>query len=185
LGLFFQSPSYKIIQNGSSRNWSDGTYAKNCNEYLNPPASTRKYQYVGATGNGAYTILPQGAASPFTVYCSFLNGGNVYDTGGFTFANQSDYNTGYYRDYTPQQYGENLPQVCVQGTKISTFYAGFAVNCNGRSYDPSRLTCLYNGSYGQGTNVTYYYYGDSLGCGNWGDLCYGTLKYLDIYYRCK
>lgn len=51
---------------GTSRRWSDGTYARSCHEYRYPPAGS---MYKGATSDGVYTVDPTGG-SPFDVYCN-------------------------------------------------------------------------------------------------------------------
>jgi hypothetical protein len=63
-----------IVANGSSRNWSDGTYASSCNVYLHPPTG---YSYQGVTGSGIYTINP--GSGNTNVYCDMTTNG-----GGWT-----------------------------------------------------------------------------------------------------
>lgn len=59
-----------LVMQGSTRTWSDGTYAASCNGYLNAPGG---YSYAGATGSGVYRISPAG--SPFDVYCDMTGDG--------------------------------------------------------------------------------------------------------------
>src|SRR5205085_1767871 len=67
-----------IIQSGSSRLWSDGTVARSCKDYRLPPTG---HTYAGATGDGIYTIDPDGGGSvaPFDAYCDMTT-----DGGGWT-----------------------------------------------------------------------------------------------------
>jgi hypothetical protein len=69
-----------IVMNGSSRNWSDGTWARSCKEYRFP--TNPMYEYSGATANvGTYAIDPDGDGSnPVNVTCDM-----VTDGGGYTF----------------------------------------------------------------------------------------------------
>lgn len=57
-----------LVTNGGSRSWADGSVATSCAEYLSPPIG---YAYQGATGDGIYTIDPDGAGTtaPLDVYC--------------------------------------------------------------------------------------------------------------------
>ena len=64
-----------LIQNieafGAGRRWSDGSYARSCREYLMAPAG---YAYLGETGDGVYTISPDGG-TPVDVLCDMTDGG--------------------------------------------------------------------------------------------------------------
>ncbi|WP_434715717.1 choice-of-anchor D domain-containing protein [Paraburkholderia sp. A3RO-2L] len=64
-----------IVADGAGRHWKDGTYAPSCSAYLTPSGL---YQYAGATGDGVYTIDPDGAAgaqAPVDVYCDMTTDG--------------------------------------------------------------------------------------------------------------
>jgi len=61
-----------IVIDGASRRWSDGTYAANANEYLNPPIG---YSYEGDVGDGLYAIDPDQLGTPFDVYADMTNDG--------------------------------------------------------------------------------------------------------------
>ncbi|KVP75383.1 choice-of-anchor D domain-containing protein [Burkholderia ubonensis] len=59
---------------GAGRRWKDGAYAASCKDYLN---ASGNYQYAGATGDGVYTIDPDGSGpqAPFDVYCDMTSDG--------------------------------------------------------------------------------------------------------------
>lgn len=73
---------YNIVSHSGGRIWSDGKIAKSCNEYRNPKGL---YQYSGATGDGTYTIDPDGDGmiAPFNVTCDMTT-----DGGGWTAITQ-------------------------------------------------------------------------------------------------
>lgn len=48
------------------RAWSDGTHARSCDGYRNPPAP---YLYSGNTGSGIYRLDPQGNGTLVAAYC--------------------------------------------------------------------------------------------------------------------
>ncbi|MFT6819991.1 MAG: UDP-3-O-[3-hydroxymyristoyl] glucosamine N-acyltransferase [Myxococcota bacterium] len=55
----------QIVDNAGVREWSNGTYAASCNDYINPATG---HSYTGATGDGLYRIDPTGN-SPFKAHC--------------------------------------------------------------------------------------------------------------------
>jgi len=56
--------------------WNDATYAHSCHDYRFPQAP---YVYEGSTGDGFYSILPPGKATPIVVSCNM-----TYQNGGWT-----------------------------------------------------------------------------------------------------
>jgi hypothetical protein len=73
-------PVVKTVQLVSgSRRWSDGTFARRCEEYIRP---TTGYSYAGDVGDGLYRIDPDGPStgvSAFDAWCDMST-----DTGGWT-----------------------------------------------------------------------------------------------------
>ena len=69
---------YLTVVNGA-RQWSDNTYATSCLKYIQSGVSG--YNYTGNTGDGIYTIDPDGNGgnAPFNVYCDMTT-----DGGGWT-----------------------------------------------------------------------------------------------------
>jgi hypothetical protein len=74
----------EIVTNGSGKKWADGTFAKTCNEYRNP---TLPFSYAGVTGDGLYTIDPDGVGgnAEFDVDCDM-----TFDGGGWTLVAHRD-----------------------------------------------------------------------------------------------
>ena len=64
-----------LVLDGPARRWEDGTYAEDCEGYLSP--EIEPYAYAGETGDGLYTIDPDGAGGvdPFDVACDMAGGG--------------------------------------------------------------------------------------------------------------
>lgn len=73
-GLICNNVFNTIVSNGSGKKWSDGTYATSCRMYRLP---TGNYIYSGLTGDGIYTIDPDGAwaTAPFDIYCDMTSDG--------------------------------------------------------------------------------------------------------------
>ncbi|TNF30969.1 MAG: hypothetical protein EP329_13005 [Deltaproteobacteria bacterium] len=72
-GVFGQTYGIKVA--GTGRTFEDDTVAATCDDYLHPPAG---YVYTGATGDGTYTIDPDGAGvglDPFDVTCDMSTDG--------------------------------------------------------------------------------------------------------------
>jgi hypothetical protein len=67
---------HHIVVFGTGRRWVNGSYAGSCNSYKNPETG---YNYVGATGDGIYTIETNGKI--FDVHCDMTT-----DSGGWTLA---------------------------------------------------------------------------------------------------
>lgn len=74
--VLYDNTVFRIVQNGSSRNWSDGTYAATCAAYRNP---TGRYGYAGMTGDGRYTIDPDGSGPvpPVAVRCTDMDSRDI------------------------------------------------------------------------------------------------------------
>lgn len=66
--VLYDNTVFGIVQNGSGRSWSDGTFAATCAAYRNP---TGRYGYKGMTGDGIYTIDPDGSGpvAPLNITC--------------------------------------------------------------------------------------------------------------------
>ena len=81
-GFYFHTLStikYILVSNGTSKYWSNGTYAASCYKYRNPPGGI---EYESANSDGTYRIDPDGAGAiaPFDVYCDMTTEG-----GGYTY----------------------------------------------------------------------------------------------------
>lgn len=74
----FWKKSATIVANGAGRRWSDGSFAVSCNGYRHP---TGNRLYSGLTGDGTYTVDPDGTGpiAPFDVSCDMTTNG-----GGWT-----------------------------------------------------------------------------------------------------
>ncbi|MBM4254179.1 MAG: hypothetical protein FJ146_19615 [Deltaproteobacteria bacterium] len=121
--------SIPIVINGTSRNWSDGTYAISCNAYR---SGSGLYTYTGDTGDGVYTIDPDGAggSAAFTVYCDMTTEG-----GGWTAVITNSDASRFYADaplwydttydagpITPSSRGKSQSFATVVGSSMMVIY---------------------------------------------------------------
>ncbi|TNF32061.1 MAG: hypothetical protein EP329_11280 [Deltaproteobacteria bacterium] len=79
----FEIPIVGALVQGDAGQWEDGTYAVSCYDYRYPSAGL--YTYTGSTGDGWYTIDPDGAGAiaPYEVYCDQTTASAGVD-GGWT-----------------------------------------------------------------------------------------------------
>lgn len=84
---------------GSYRGWSDGEVATSCNTYKNPGAGR---SYVGATGDGVYSIQPIGSPAPAAVYCDMTTNGGGYTVLVAATAGNSDWTQSHPGSSPPQ-----------------------------------------------------------------------------------
>ena len=110
-----------IVTFSGGRRWSDNTYARSCAEYLSPPPG---YRYDGATGDGVYTIDPDGSL-PINVQCDMSDGGWTL------WANNN------FESSTPSGWTDNSTFVC-SGDTMHGGYSNVAWSPNGsvsRTFD--------------------------------------------------
>jgi hypothetical protein len=77
------SSTVRLTLVSGSRRWSNGTFARSCEEYRRP---TGGQSYSGDVGDGVYRVQPSGFAA-FDVYCDMTT-----DTGGWTLISNYVYN---------------------------------------------------------------------------------------------
>lgn len=77
----------RLVDVNGVRQWSDGTFARSCEDYIRPVSNARTY--AGATGDGLYRIEPTGS-SPMTVWCDMTS-----ENGGFTLVMNLDTSDGH------------------------------------------------------------------------------------------
>jgi hypothetical protein len=99
-----------IVARGAGRSWADGTFAVGCHQYINPP--DKSHVYSGATGDGRYTIDPDGAGAiaPFDVFCDMST-----DGGGWTLV---DNDASAAAAFTTRQAGANPDATVTRGSYL-------------------------------------------------------------------
>jgi hypothetical protein len=153
-GLFFNIFKRSIAQNGTTRNWSDGTYANSCNNYRNP-SNNSAYRYAGATGDGTYRIKPSGVVTPFDVQCDMTN-----NDGGWTMVYKTKPGINYYDDWTSGNVTDSTTSTAY--TTIPILSTSSIMFHGDQTYDPtsaaqistSPLIYVFNGCTAMGSGRT-------------------------------
>jgi hypothetical protein len=118
-----------IVLNGSSRLYSDGSYARTCNEYINPVSGK---SYEGDTGDGYYMIDPAGTGA-FNVWCDMTTDGGGWT--GIHYTNDIAYQQWYSGDAIRQfdivNIGYTLEQINSIQLLSSEGKQRFIFNCAG------------------------------------------------------
>lgn len=160
-GIF---PNQIIVLVDGSRRWSDGTFAINANEYINPPTG---YSYVGDIGDGLYAIDPDQLGSEFDVYADMTNDGGGWMrviNGPSTslsemavFGNTTDISATYYSDAS---YGVGWGTTDASGTNWANTFPRYTID----NVDFTEMRVIFTGFYNipAGGIGKLYFFGDGF-----------------------
>lgn len=107
--LLVEDAGVKIANFGAYNAWVDGSFARSCFEYKNPPAG---YAYAGAVGDGIYRVKLDGQSAS-NVWCNM-----TIDGGGWSLAFAGDHSVSG-RDWKVAQVTQGQPMMTYTNNPVA------------------------------------------------------------------